>query len=63
MLSPGSPGRRRAYCLKLQVHPGDALNGTLYGQSVNFIGDGPLAIGQMGYLGQGGGRVFVYELQ
>jgi hypothetical protein len=47
----------------LQVHPGDALNGTLYGQSVNFIGDGPLAIGQMGYLGQGGGRVFVYELQ
>jgi len=47
----------------LQVHPGDAVNGTLYGQSVNLIGDGQLTISQTGYLGQGGGRVFVYELQ
>ena len=63
MISRGSPGRRRAYCLKLQVHRGDAVNGTLYGQSVKLIDDGQLTISQMGYLGQGGGRVFVYELQ
>ena len=63
MLGLGSPGRRRAYCLKLQVHAGEAVNGTLYGQSVNLIGDGQLTISQMGYPGQGGGRVFVYELQ
>jgi len=47
----------------LQVHAGEAVNGTLYGQSANLIGDGQLTISQMGYPGQGGGRVFVYELQ
>ncbi len=63
MLGLESPGWRRTYCLKLQIHPGDAVNGTLYGQSVNLIGDGQLTISQMGYLCHGGGRVFVCELQ